>query len=85
MRPTPGMRRQALRCWTLRRWSGDTGATVVEYALLLSLLVGGSLTAVAAMVDPAVSSVQRQAACAEQRPAPSGCRTTGTGTGGVGP
>jgi Flp pilus assembly pilin Flp len=85
MRPYPGLRCWALRCWTLRRWNGDIGATVVEYALLLSLLVGGSLTALTTMVDPAVSSVQRQAVCAEQRPAPSGCQTTGTGTGEVRP
>lgn len=56
----------------LRR-CGDCGATVVEYALVLSLLAGGSLAVVGAVTEPAVSSVQRQALCVGERPAPAGC------------
>jgi len=63
MRPQPRAQRGAC----------DQGATVVEYALVLSLLAVGSLVALDAVTAPAVSSVRRQAICAQQRPAPPGC------------
>jgi Flp pilus assembly pilin Flp len=62
----------ASRRFTLRR-SRDCGATAVEYALVLSLLAGGSMVVVGAVTDPVVSTLQRQAICAAERPAPVGC------------
>jgi hypothetical protein len=58
---------------THRNRRTDAGVTVVEYALVLSLLAGGSMVALDAMAAPAVSAVQRQAICAAQRPAPPQC------------
>ncbi len=59
-----------------RNRRSDAGVTVVEYALVLSLLAGGSMVALDAMAAPAITAVQRQAICAAQRPAPPQCHQT---------
>lgn len=53
--------------------SSDGGSTLVEYALVLSLLAGGAVAALDAVTTPAVFSLQRQASCVSERPAPAGC------------
>lgn len=56
----------------LRAW--DRGATALEYALVLSLLAGGSMVVLNALTAPAVSTLQRQAICTAQRPGLAGCQ-----------
>jgi Flp pilus assembly pilin Flp len=71
LRPS-ALRPSALRRFVLRR-SRDRGATAVEYALVLSLLAGGSMVVLDAVTDPVVSTLQRQTICSSERPAPTGC------------
>jgi hypothetical protein len=74
--PDPGADMALSGC--TRRRCPDAGATAVEYALVLTLLVAGSVMVVEAATSPAVSSVGREAVCVEQRPAPAHCHETGS-------
>jgi Flp pilus assembly pilin Flp len=70
--------RRSTQRWSTLRWSTlrrshDRGATAVEYALVLSLLAGGSMVVLDAVTDPVVSTLQRQTICSSERPAPTGC------------
>lgn len=65
------------------------GAALVEYALVLVLVVIGSIGAIDALEDDASDEVDNQATCLEERPPPAECQAApntplGVGGGGVG-
>ncbi len=70
------------------RRRGDRGATLVEYALVLVLLVVASITVAQVVEDETADEVDNQAACLSTRPPPPSCQQaalTPTGGGGPGP
>lgn len=77
-------RRSALRVHRRSR-----GAALLEYALVLVLVVIGSIGAIDALEDDASDEVDNQATCLEERPPPAACQQApntplGVGGGGVG-
>jgi Flp pilus assembly pilin Flp len=53
--------------------SRDGGAAVVEYAVVLSVLVGAVLAVLPALGATGSAAVQRQASCMAERPAVAMC------------
>lgn len=58
-----------------RLWN-DRGATLVEYALVLALIVVGSIAAINALDSRGREQVVNQAECVSMRPPPPGCQIT---------
>lgn len=54
----------------------DRGATIVEYALVLALVVVGSIAAINALDSRGREQVINQAECVSMRPPPPGCQIT---------
>ena len=68
---------------------GSRAVALVEYALVLGVLVVGSLGAIEALEDDAADEVDKQAECISERPPPVTCQPAantplGPGGGGVG-
>ncbi len=57
-----------------RRTGAERGATLVEYALVTSLLVGVSIGAIQFLTDRSDEATKQQAACISERPPPPGCQ-----------
>lgn len=55
------------------RLRNDRGATLVEYALVLALIVVGSIGAINLLQSSAETEVNNQADCVSMRPPPAGC------------
>jgi hypothetical protein len=51
----------------------DLGATMIEYALVLSVLAGAALAVLPALGSQGAAAVHRQAVCISSRPAPLAC------------
>lgn len=66
---------RALLKRTVLRGRRDTGATLVEYALLTALVGGLALGAIKVASDGASSEVASTSSCVSQRPQPESCRT----------
>lgn len=58
------------------RLRNDRGATLVEYALVLALIVVGSIAAINALDSRGREQVVNQAECVSMRPPPPGCQIT---------
>jgi hypothetical protein len=57
----------------------DRGASVVEYALVLSVLVAAALGVLPLLADAGAAAIDRQAACVATRPAPPECHNDPAG------
>jgi hypothetical protein len=58
----------------MRRFRGSGGATLVEYALITSLLVVVSIGAIDYLTDESTEETQQQADCISTRPPPVSCQ-----------